>query len=370
MGRDRLQEMQKASKYVKDKDIEANKANGEHEMQPLQQTQNMSPDCAEFFERFQEIITNIEKVEANASAIRRLHAKILYEPAKNPQDDAKLNDLDAETKRLGAKVNNALKFEQDALDNIAINEMKNNIQEANEESDKKSKKSKKNNAKQAHELRLRKTQVSAQSKRFFDMWTTYNNEMVEYRDKQKDQFVRRVKIVNASFSDDQIEDMLEKGDQNIFTNSILQDTRQAKQTLNELQDRHEEFLKLERSIVEIHSLFVEMAALVKQQGETIDVIALNIENAQSKTEEGRKQLQQAEEYKRKARRLKVIIASIIAVVVLIVLLVLLSEFGVFQGSSEVIVVEKVVTVTAKNDDPLSDEFTEQEITLPVTTESS
>ena len=34
-----------------------------------------------------------------------------------------------------------------------------------------------------------------------------------------------------------------------------------------LSDRHDEFLKLERSIREVHDLFVELGALVMQQGD-------------------------------------------------------------------------------------------------------
>jgi t-SNARE complex subunit (syntaxin) len=39
----------------------------------------------------------------------------------------------------------------------------------------------------------------------------------------------------------------------------------AQQQLTELQDRHDEFLKLEKSIREVHDIFIEIANLVTQQ---------------------------------------------------------------------------------------------------------
>ena len=97
-------------------------------------------------------------------------------------------------------------------------------------------------------------------------------------------------------------------------------------------DRHDEFLKLERSIREVHDLFIELGALVTQQGEMINNIAYNVEQATEKVEKGRKDLSEAEKHQRSARRKKVICAAIIFVAVLILLLVILGELGAFSSS--------------------------------------
>ena len=41
--------------------------------------------------------------------------------------------------------------------------------------------------------------------------------------------------------------------------------KSAQQQLTELQDRHDEFIKLEKSIIEVRDMFVEIANLVTQQ---------------------------------------------------------------------------------------------------------
>ena len=99
-----------------------------------------------------------------------------------------------------------------------------------------------------------------------------------------------------------------------------------------LLDRHDEFLKLERSIREVRELFVELGALVTQQGELINNIAHNVDQATDKVEHGRKQLADAERHQRSARRKKMICAIILFCVIVIVLLVILGEFGVFSSS--------------------------------------
>lgn len=46
---------------------------------------------------------------------------------------------------------------------------------------------------------------------------------------------------------------------------IIMETQQAKQTLADIEARHADIVKLERSIQELHDMFMDMAMLVEQQ---------------------------------------------------------------------------------------------------------
>ena len=95
--------------------------------------------------------------------------------------------------------------------------------------------------------------------------------------------------------------------------------------------------------MELHKLFLEMAALVQQQGETIDNIAIQVEEAAERTKEGNTQLDKAAKLKIQGRKLKLIIAAVVAVLLLVLLLVILSEFGAFSGSdTRTVIVEKTI----------------------------
>lgn len=43
------------------------------------------------------------------------------------------------------------------------------------------------------------------------------------------------------------------------------DTQQTKQALNDIEARHNDIIKLENSIRELHDMFMDMAMLVEQQ---------------------------------------------------------------------------------------------------------
>lgn len=54
-------------------------------------------------------------------------------------------------------------------------------------------------------------------------------------------------------------------DSGTFSTQIMKDTQVTKQALNEIETRHSEILKLERSIQELHEMFMYLAAEVELQ---------------------------------------------------------------------------------------------------------
>ena len=92
-------------------------------------------------------------------------------------------------------------------------------------------------------------------------------------------------------------------------------------------DRHDDFIKLELVIREVHELFLEMAALVSQQEDLVSNIWENLGNAEVDVKVGAKQLNKAEGYKTSARKKKIILAVILVVVFIIIILILALEFS-------------------------------------------
>ena len=46
----------------------------------------------------------------------------------------------------------------------------------------------------------------------------------------------------------------------------------CRQTINDIQNRHEMFLSLEKSITELHDMFLDIAQLIESQGEMVNRI--------------------------------------------------------------------------------------------------
>ena len=97
--------------------------------------------------------------------------------------------------------------------------------------------------------------------------------------------------------------MLDSESGPIFAQQILASGQpETKKTLQEIKNRHQELQKLEKSIVELHQLFLDMAVLVEAQGEVINEIDQNVEQAVNYTAEGYRQMKKAVVYQKRARK--------------------------------------------------------------------
>ncbi len=54
--------------------------------------------------------------------------------------------------------------------------------------------------------------------KFHEVWTDYNDSQVKYRDATKKQLVRLCKVTNGSYSDQEIEEMLDEGHAQVTMN--------------------------------------------------------------------------------------------------------------------------------------------------------
>ena len=90
--------------------------------------------------------------------------------------------------------------------------------------------------------------------------------------------------------------------------------------LNDLEDRHSEIRKLEKSILEVHKLVQELSGLVKYQGEIVDNICDNIATARDDTLKAEENIIKSKENLSSARKKKCCILVIVIIIVIIVLL--------------------------------------------------
>ena len=121
------------------------------------------------------------------------------------------------------------------------------------------------------EIRMKKTQHSAMSRKFINVMSRYGQAQNEFRDACKEKMRRQIEIMGENVDDAKLEDMLSSGETApLFAGGIVMDTQKSKQVLDDIQSRKNDILALEKSIKELHDLFVDMAMLVQEQGEMID----------------------------------------------------------------------------------------------------
>lgn len=146
-----------------------------------------------------------------------------------------------------------------------------------------------------------------------------------YKDENKEQAKRQYKIIQPDATDEEVEAAInDVGGQQIFSQALLNANRrgEAKTALAEVQARHQELLKLEKTMAELNQLFNDMEELVIEQQENIEVIDKNVEDAQQDVEQGvghtNKAVKSAKRARRNKMRCYIICFLIFAVVVVVV----------------------------------------------------
>jgi syntaxin 16 len=89
--------------------------------------------------------------------------------------------------------------------------------------------------------------------------------------------------------------------------------------------REQEIGNIVQSIQDLNTIFKELATMVSEQGEMVDRIDVNIENASVKVDEGLKQLQQASKMQKKNRKMKCILCLGPSLVLLLLILILVKS---------------------------------------------
>ncbi|XP_035792026.1 syntaxin-1A-like isoform X9 [Anopheles albimanus] len=248
----------------------------------------------DFFKEVEEIRMMIDKIQANVEEVKKKHSAILSAPQSDEKTKQELEDLMADIKKTANRVRGKLKgIEQ-------------NIEQEEQTS--------KSNA----DLRIRKTQHSALSRKFVEVMTEYNRTQTDYRERCKGRIQRQLEITGRATTNEELEEMLEQGNSAVFTQGIIMETQQAKQTLADIEARHADIIKLENSIRELHDMFMDMAMLVESQGEMIDRIEYHVEHAMDYVQTATQDTKKALKYQSKARRKKIMILICLTVLGLIV----------------------------------------------------
>ncbi|XP_065200781.1 syntaxin-1A isoform X6 [Planococcus citri] len=249
----------------------------------------------EFFAEVEEIREMIDRIQANVEEVKKKHSAILSAPQTDEKVKQELEDLMADIKKTANKVRAKLKVIEQ---NIEQEEHTN---------------------KSSADLRIRKTQHSTLSRKFVEVMTEYNRTQTDYRERCKGRIQRQLEITGRTTTNEELEEMLEQGNPAVFTQGIIMETQQARQTLADIEARHADIIKLETSIKELHDMFMDMAMLVENQGEMIDRIEYHVEHAVDYVQTATQDTKKALKYQSKARRKK--IAIMICIIILVLILV-------------------------------------------------
>lgn len=195
----------------------------------------------------------------------------------------------------------------------------------------------KNRIKNAQQLaaQLRNPQQADQAestrKRFLELIQTFRLAESNNREQTKIHAERQFKIVKPDATPEELRAVVEDGSgaQQIFQQAMMQSNRrgEARTVLNEVQVRHRELLKLEKTMAELTQLFHDMEELVIEQDQPIQQIEEQINTAQYDIEQGVGHTQKAVVSAKKARKKKIWCFFICVLILVILGLILGLYFG-------------------------------------------
>ncbi|CAK6966015.1 syntaxin-11a [Scomber scombrus] len=146
--------------------------------------------------------------------------------------------------------------------------------------------------------RMVRSQYVTLTRAFHDVMSEYNDAEMTQRENCKTRIQRQAEIMGKEVSREQIDEMIETGKWNVFSDNLLLEGRTARHALTEIENRHKELLELEGRIRDIHELFFQMALLVEEQGCMLDNIESNVGATQDYVAKATIQIKKAVKYKK------------------------------------------------------------------------
>ncbi|KAK2076010.1 hypothetical protein QBZ16_001346 [Prototheca wickerhamii] len=179
--------------------------------------------------------------------------------------------------------------------------------------------------------RTRTAMTGALKKKLKDLMGEFQDLRARVSAEYRETVERRVYTVTGQRATEaEVEELIDTGEsETIYKKAMLETGKgYVLDTLAEIRERHDAVMELERSLMELHQIFLDMAVLVEAQGEMIDNIEAQVARSVDRVQAGTTHLQGAKQHQRSKRKwlLCAIIASI-----LIIIIVVLVVVGVVRG---------------------------------------
>jgi len=178
---------------------------------------------------------------------------------------------------------------------------------------------------------IRKQQTGLVKSKFIEAIQNYQEVERQYRQKYKQRMERQFRIVKPDATPDEVRAVVndDSGGNQVFQQALMSSNRygESRAAYREVQERHEDIKRIEKTLTELAQLFNDMSILVEQQDETINVIEARAEAADKDLETGVQHTDKAVDSARAARKKRwicfficILILIIIAVIVAVVIL--------------------------------------------------
>ncbi|CAN0897012.1 Putative syntaxin-131 [Linum grandiflorum] len=169
--------------------------------------------------------------------------------------------------------------------------------------------------------RARMNVTNSLTKRFRDLMTEFQTLRQKIQNEYREVVERRVMTVTGTRPDEEtIDQLIETGDsEQIFQTAIQEMGRgQVLNTVQEIHERHDAVKEIEKKLLDLHQIYLDMAVLVEAQGEILDNIENQVTNAVSHVQSGTTALQTARSLQKSKRKWTCIAIFILLIVIAVI----------------------------------------------------
>ncbi|KAI9253685.1 t-SNARE [Helicostylum pulchrum] len=235
-----------------------------------------------FFQRIEDIKWCIGKINENVSEMESLHTALLssINGEKSHQFSKILDDLVNQTSKLNKELKDCIKETDVSIAKLPTS---------------------------TSDRQMRRLQLDAVKKKFIETIQRYQDVEREFEKNHRQRIERQILIVKPEATPDEIELVINSDEATqIFAHSLLNSTRtgNASQVLDEVQIRHKDIKRIEKTIMELHNLFLDMQTMIELQQETLHDIEKTTESVVYDLEKGNKQVNVAVKRSRITRKKK------------------------------------------------------------------
>ncbi|KAJ1522340.1 hypothetical protein ONE63_002634 [Megalurothrips usitatus] len=261
-----------------------------------------------FFKQVEEARALIRGVKEHVKEMRRLHSQVLSSPRPDQNTKEELERRAADVKTAVKKVTHILRGLERGLEADGA------VSSAGQ--------------------RIRRTQHATCLHLLVEALTEFNAEQEDYKNKCEERIKRVICIAKVEVSDEKLENLMETGNfGSIFNGDIITETLEARQALEDVTARHQEIIKLERSIRDLKDMFVEMSLLVERQGDMINNIERQVQQTRDHVETANIVAKKAVKYQSKFRNKRIILYVVLAALLVILVVIIILQFVPTTGSN-------------------------------------
>lgn len=177
--------------------------------------------------------------------------------------------------------------------------------------------------------RSRMNMTNALTKKFRELMTEFQTLRQKIQDEYRAIVERRVITVTGTRPDEEtIDRLIDTGDgEQIFQKAIEEMGRgQVLNTLEEIQERHDAVIEIEKKLLDLYQIYLDMAVLVEAQGEILDNIESQVTNAMDHVNMGTDALNTAKNLQKKSRKCMTIGIILLLVIAIILILSILKPW--------------------------------------------